>query len=150
MTRRTRTPVTWTEFEIEATAWSWSYSLSVNTEPRPFDPLPLSEFRQLRLMARLLSPNLKRCERVEVMLMPDRNLDLSRETSAVGGAGLHAGRLQVFLTIPLDVLPLVLSCLSAGRLPRISARSNAFRYNRGPIRDFGIDWIDPAMADADG
>lgn len=121
-------------------SWDWNFSFGVNN-CRYFSD-PYSDYRCLQIKGKLLFPNSVKCEKVEITLLPNEDLNnLNRQNAsptAVGSINLHRGTLTMLLSMPQDALEPVLNMLVADRFNYLVMTGDQLRYRQGKIRSFRI------------
>ncbi len=127
-----------TNYVVNILRWNWSYSFGLNPVRRESDPF--MEFRHLTVSGVLMLPQRHEDEKVELMVIPDQDLNASvrrqrvEKPLAVGSLGRSRGFsiLQGYLSLPQDVLHTLLSMLVADRLKFVLL--NGTRIGRGGAR----------------
>ncbi|WJR75575.1 hypothetical protein [Bradyrhizobium sp. NP1] len=97
--------------------WGWGYSLSLNTDRQPIDPY--HEFRHLQVRGRLLHPKGLRTDRIDLTLLPSRDLDPEERKAlrplGVGSLDGYGDPITGLLPVPMDALPPILQMMIGER-----------------------------------
>lgn len=128
-------------YVIEIADWEWGFMFGVNNMPRWDDPY--SDFRHLILAGTLLRPVATKTQSVQLTLMPDERLNREarqrNSPTQVGSIRLYRGQFEALLPIPADVLPPVLTMLTAGLLKFAVLTGEKLRYGHSSVRNFRLE-----------
>jgi hypothetical protein len=126
-------------YVVRITRWDWRYSLGISHRP---DDDPISEYRHLTLFGELLAPKLPKVHEVEIILIPDRDMEkVSRgadRPSEVGRMRTHRGILELIQGIPADILPSILVALSSRHFRYAHLIGFPLRYRQATITNFSL------------
>ena len=128
-----------TYYVVAIEDWDWSVWFGVNKTPERGGPY--SDYRHLLLYGKVLRPALK-ADSVELTLLPEDalnegNRELHNPT-AIGSLHLYRGTLRGLVSIPADLLPSLLTMLTADKLRYAVLSGDKLRYNQATLRDFRL------------
>lgn len=109
----------------------------------PDRDVPYSDYRHLQLRGKILRPSKIKADTVELVFLPDRRLNEGeRERDRPIGLGslkLHRGHLQGIFPMPSDVMPLLLTMLTAEKLRYVVMNGAKMRYGHARIQSFRME-----------
>jgi hypothetical protein len=125
--------------------WGWGYSLSLNTDRQPIDPY--HEFRHLQVRGRLLHPKRLRTDRIDLTLLPSRDLD-PEERKALRPLGVGSldgcdDPITGLLPVPMDALPPILQMMIGERFKFVVTHGTKFSHRRATLHGYRLEKLDP-------
>ncbi|MEN5247277.1 hypothetical protein [Brucella pseudintermedia] len=128
-------------YVLEIADWEWSFMFGANVAIDRDGPY--SDYRHLQLRGTMLRPAKIKAETVELVFLPDRRLNEGeRERDrpiGIGSLNLHRGHLQGIFPMPSDVLPLLLTMLTADKLRYVVMSGEKMRYGNARIQNFRME-----------
>ncbi|MVT52580.1 hypothetical protein GPL17_19040 [Bradyrhizobium yuanmingense] len=121
--------------------WDWGYSFSLNGERQPIDPY--NEFRHLHVRGRLLHPKGLKTERIELTLLPSRDLEPGARTAlrplGVGSLDCYGDPITGLLSLPEDALPPILQMMIGDRFKFVVMHGTKFTRWRATLHGFRLE-----------
>lgn len=128
-------------YVIRIEAWDWSYWLGINAG---HDKTELyNDFRHLHLTGTVLRPSNTKADRVELIFIPDARYNQDywhqHKLAHIGTLNLYRGTLSGLFSLPMDVLPSLLTMLAAEKLRFVTISSAKLRYGKAVAQNYSFD-----------
>lgn len=138
-------------YRIAIDDWSWDFTFG-----QAFDRLsaaPHADYRHLTVKGHLLDMPRVKADAVELTFMPDSRLNPGAEAAGASGpaGGLHLwrGTLAGLLSMPMDILPSLLTMLIGERLRFVTLTGARLRYGRAQVRHYRLAMVPDDEGDDD-
>ena len=129
------------DYVLEIKDWDWSFSFGLNYKPERDGPY--YDFRHLELRGDLIRPKKISASGAAFTLLPDLRLNEDQRDrhvwKGVGSVRRSRGTVSGLLSVPADVLPLLLQMLIAHRFRYLSLSGERLHYGHATIRTYTIE-----------
>lgn len=135
-------------YVVEIERWEWDFSFGVSRHKDQGDPY--HDYRHLKVWGQLTRPSRMKSKEAEVVFVPSQDLNEGKRErltpTQVGRIQFYRGKMDGGLSMPSDVLPSLLTVLSAGRIRYLMLEGGKARYGNADITDYAFYM---SMADDD-
>jgi hypothetical protein len=127
-------------YVVEIERWEWDFFFGIRRQKEPGDPY--DDYRHLVVWGQLVRPSKMSAKEAEVTFVPSQYLNEEKRErltpTKVGRIQFYRGKLDGHLSIPFDVLPPLLTVLSAGRVRYLTLEGGKARYGNADIARYAF------------
>lgn len=128
-------------YVAEIESWDWGFLFGLAGRPREADPY--HDFRHLTLKGKLLRPSKYEGQSIEMRCIPDPDLNAGareeRSPIAAGSIDIYGGEMSALFGVPLDVLPSLLTMLTAEKLRYAILQGGPMRYRKTSLTSIRLE-----------
>ncbi len=128
-------------YPMELTGWHWEYDFGLNAD-FSYEDDPYREHRHLQLDGRLIHPPDIKEKSMQITIIPDKQLNLSNRKKlrpiAMGQLSSREDYIDGIFSLPLNMLPSILTALTAKHFNYAEFIGTKMRYRRSNIRSYRL------------